>query len=137
MPLIGGYDVPKLCMSTVATDYPMIVTPHIIPCGPILQASKPLSEIDPELHTRISDRPTVLIVLGSLIICDESFAKTLYAACRVLLDRRRTCRCCGSFEGGDVGRSRQQVVAGLVARGRSLGSAQDGQCYLCGEPWWK
>jgi len=40
-------------------------------------------------------------------------------------------------EGGDVGRSRQQVVAGLVARGRSLGSAQDGQCYLCGEPWWK
>ena len=89
MPLIAGGDVPILCMSTPATEYPAIIPPDVICCGPILQASSPVREIDPELYSWLTGRPTVLIVLGSVVDLDDEALTIVWTACRVLLDRRK------------------------------------------------
>ena len=82
-------DSPVLCVSTPGTDYPGIIPPDIVCCGPILQDSALLEQVDPELYTWVSQRPTVLIVLGSLVRLSEEAAGHIYRSCQRLLEARK------------------------------------------------
>ena len=66
----------------------MRVPPDVICCGPILQHAAPLEETDPELYSWLSQRPTVLIVLGSHTRLDDRSAQRVLRSCLRLLDAR-------------------------------------------------
>ena len=89
MPLMAARESPVLCMSTPGTDYPGVIPNDLICCGPILQASSPLEEVDPELYAWVNKRPTVLIVLGSHVRLYEEAAGHIYRSCQRLLDARK------------------------------------------------
>lgn len=88
MPLFTLRSGPMLCVSHPAADYKAIVPDDLILCGPILQASPPLQEVDPELNAWISARPTVLIVLGSHFRLDEHDASAVMRGVQRLLEAR-------------------------------------------------
>ncbi|KAI0687509.1 hypothetical protein C8Q76DRAFT_788342 [Earliella scabrosa] len=80
---------PVLCVSTPGTDYPAVIPPDVICCGPILQEFAPLEDVDPELHAWLSQRPTVLIVLGSHVRLSEEAAGHIYRSLQHLLEARK------------------------------------------------
>ena len=84
-PIFRPRESPVLCVSTPGTDYPAVIPPDVVCCGPILQDSAPLEEVDPELHAWLSQRPTVLIVLGSHVRLSEEAAGHIYRSCQRLL----------------------------------------------------
>jgi hypothetical protein len=87
-PMFAKMTEPTLCMSTPSTDLPAIPHERVICCGPILQDSKPLQEVDLEMYTWIKKGPTVLIALGTLYAMDQDYATLVMTSVRVLLDRR-------------------------------------------------
>lgn len=62
-------DIPSdlifLVQSTPETDFPMLVPPNLLGCGPILPPSPPLAETHAELAAWISAGPTIVINMGS------------------------------------------------------------------------
>jgi hypothetical protein len=88
IPMFATMTEPTLCMSTPSTDLPAIPHERLICCGPILQDSNPLQEVDPEMYTWIKKGPTVLIALGTLYAMDRDYATLVMTSVRVLLDRR-------------------------------------------------
>ncbi|WVQ81035.1 hypothetical protein IAT38_003142 [Cryptococcus sp. DSM 104549] len=77
-----------LCMSSVGAEIPAILPPNVVCCGPILQASAPLEEVDKELFDWVMKRPTVMVVLGSFFLADKKYAENMLWALKALLARR-------------------------------------------------
>lgn len=82
-------EVTALCMSTPALEYPAIVPTDLVCCGPILLPTNSLQQQFPGLFGWVTQRPTVMIALGSHLPCAEKTAWDLYASLRVLLDKRQ------------------------------------------------
>ena len=91
-PVLAPHTRPIICMSTPAIEYPGKVPTHIRACGPILQPSKPLEEVDKQLHDWVMRGPLVLIVLGSHLGLTESSAKEIFNAIAALLRQRKDVR---------------------------------------------
>ncbi|ODN75856.1 hypothetical protein L202_05848 [Cryptococcus amylolentus CBS 6039] len=77
-----------MCMSTPEAEIPAVYPPGVICCGPILQHSKPLQEVNEKMYEWVMAKPTVLIVLGSHFVTSEEYANKVMAALNVLLDAR-------------------------------------------------
>jgi hypothetical protein len=88
LPLFSPRQAPTLCMAVPELEYPLIVPPSVIPCGPILLPSRPLAEADPELAAWVSRRPTVLILLGTLFDQDPAHAAATLGAIKILFANR-------------------------------------------------
>lgn len=70
------------------TDWPFSVIPrNVVGCGPILPASKPLVEIDPELARWLAARPTVVINMGSHVTYDAGQANEVMSAIEQSVNR--------------------------------------------------
>ncbi|KAK4225652.1 hypothetical protein QBC38DRAFT_482415 [Podospora fimiseda] len=68
-------------------DFPLEFIPdHIIPCGSIVRAVKPVLEVDPELDAWLKKGPTVFLALGSHIELTEKEALEVAGAFRFLFD---------------------------------------------------
>jgi hypothetical protein len=127
-PVFADRKFPALCMSHPVIEYPMIIPDDIICCGPILQVSPPLEEIDKRLFDWISSRATVLVVLGSHIRMNKSEAQKILTALRILLDKRPDVQVLwklmkvGDFQldGADVDGDRLRVTSWLEADPMSL-----------------
>jgi hypothetical protein len=123
IPLFGLRKFPVLCMSHPEVEYPMIIPDDVVCCGPILQASPPLEQVDKDLFNWISARPTVLVVLGSHIRMGKAEAQQILTALRIVLDKRRDVQVLwklmkfGDFEldGGDVDGDRLRIMSWLQA----------------------
>lgn len=91
LPILDKRFCPRLDVSCLPAEVDVVCPPNIIPCGPILQASsKPLDEVDPQLASWLgSRRQTVLVVLGSHIIMDETQWRELYGGIARFLDDRQ------------------------------------------------
>jgi hypothetical protein len=68
-------------------DFPAVQPAHVFPCGPIVRSAKPLWEVDPELGTWLSRRPTLYINLGSICHIEEERALELARAVVVVLEQ--------------------------------------------------
>lgn len=68
-------------------DYPVIPPSHIFPCGPIVRSARPLGDVDPELATWLSRRPTLYINLGSICHIEEERALELARGVVVVLEQ--------------------------------------------------
>jgi hypothetical protein len=88
IPCLASRTKPVLCMSVPELEYPMVIPPNLIPCGPILLPTRPLNKVDPELAAWIDRRPTVLIVLGSHFVQDPLHAAATLAGIKMLFSRR-------------------------------------------------
>ncbi|PHH58385.1 hypothetical protein CDD80_2410 [Ophiocordyceps camponoti-rufipedis] len=81
-----GDDKPKtLVGSHPELDYPGLVPPHIIACGPIMRTAAAVAESDPELGAWLARGPTVYVNLGSLYSIDEEQALEMARALAVVL----------------------------------------------------
>ncbi|WVQ93861.1 hypothetical protein IAU59_000939 [Kwoniella sp. CBS 9459] len=78
-----------MCMSTPEAELPAIIPDWLECCGPIVMKSPPLAEVDPELDQWVKSRPTVLIVLGTHYVMNETTANEMLKSIRVLLDIRK------------------------------------------------
>lgn len=74
-----------LLQSIPEFDYPMVVPPNVEPCGPILLASPPVSQVDPELATWLHKGPIVLLNLGSHTVSTAQDAVEIASGLRILL----------------------------------------------------
>ena len=70
-------------------EYPAVYSKNLIPCGPIIQASLPISEADPELDRWLKRGNVLLINLGSHWFYDETMATKMLSALKQLLRCRR------------------------------------------------
>jgi hypothetical protein len=75
-------------MSVPELEYPMAIPSNLIPCGPILLPTQPLTDVDPELAAWIDRRPTVLIVLGSHFVQGPDHAAATLFGVKMLLSKR-------------------------------------------------
>ncbi|KAK4120291.1 glycosyltransferase family 1 protein [Parathielavia appendiculata] len=75
-----------LVASRPEIDFPLVVPPHIIPCGPIIRPVPAVSEIDPDLDAWLRGGPTVLVNLGSHMVMTEADAVEMAGALRALLN---------------------------------------------------
>lgn len=80
--------IPLLLQTHPSSDFPSILPPNAVHCGPILRPSLPISEEDPELATWLARRPTALINMGSLVAFDNATKYQFALAIRTLLDTR-------------------------------------------------
>ncbi|GFZ44334.1 hypothetical protein JCM24511_02056 [Saitozyma sp. JCM 24511] len=127
-PVFADRKFPALCMSHPVLEYPMIIPDDIVCCGPILQVSPPLQQVDKRLFDWISSRSTVLVVLGSHIRMNKSEAQKILTALRILLDKRPDVQVLwklmkfGDFQldGADVDGDRLRVTSWLEADPMSL-----------------
>ncbi|WVW78290.1 hypothetical protein I302_100244 [Kwoniella bestiolae CBS 10118] len=78
-----------LCMSTPHAEIPLIIPDWLVCCGPILQASKPLEEVDKKLCEWVRARPTVLISLGTNLKYSQKDASEMWKSVRILLGLRK------------------------------------------------
>ncbi|RMJ20757.1 UDP-glucoronosyl and UDP-glucosyl transferase, partial [Aspergillus sp. HF37] len=63
-----------LIASAPAIEYPIVIPPSIVPCGPILAEPRSLDAVDPDLASWLASAPTVLINLGSHVQYDKEKA---------------------------------------------------------------
>ncbi|KAL2872668.1 uncharacterized protein BJX67DRAFT_369251 [Aspergillus lucknowensis] len=84
----AGHNVPLLIASRAELDFPSFVPKNISMCGPILRPSLPISEESPDLAKWLSQRPTVLVNLGSNVCFSRAHAKKFASGLRILLDAR-------------------------------------------------
>ncbi|KAF3760397.1 family 1 glycosyltransferase [Cryphonectria parasitica EP155] len=77
-----------LCPSLPELDFPMLVRPTTIGCGPIVLPARPVSEVDPELDTWLgrSCMKTVLVNLGTHYSTDSALALEVARALKSALD---------------------------------------------------
>ncbi|KAK4684396.1 hypothetical protein P7C73_g5781, partial [Tremellales sp. Uapishka_1] len=87
MPLFDKRSATVLCMSTPALEFPGIIPPDVICCGPFLQASQP--EPEGEIFHWTAQAPTVLVALGSHWRMDAEAAHDMLVALRVLMEKRK------------------------------------------------
>ncbi|KAF4591727.1 glycosyltransferase family 1 [Ophiocordyceps camponoti-floridani] len=81
-----GNDKPKTLVGSLPElDYPGLVPPHIITCGPIMRTAPSVGESDPELEAWLARGPTVYVNLGSLFFIDEEQALEMARALAVVL----------------------------------------------------
>jgi UDP:flavonoid glycosyltransferase YjiC (YdhE family) len=71
-------------------DFPVVIPPHVIPCGPIYIPARPIEADDEELAKWLLQRPTVYINLGSICRVSESRACELARAIRIVLSALRS-----------------------------------------------
>jgi hypothetical protein len=71
---------------TPETDFPCELKPNVTACGPLLLPFQSVGDGDAKLEAWLSQAPTVLINLGSLIKMDDAMAREFAAALKVLLD---------------------------------------------------
>lgn len=76
-----------LVASAPELEYPMIIPPNLIPCGPIVLDSPPQSNLDPDFLPWLESAPTVLINLGSHVMYDEERAVEFSRMINLLLSR--------------------------------------------------
>lgn len=66
----------KVLVSTLPElDFEAVIPAHVMPCGPIIRNAPPVSDVDPALHSWLSNGPTIYINLGSICRLDESRAE--------------------------------------------------------------
>lgn len=90
-PLVSSSEknpIPLLMASRAEIDYPCFVPDHITSCGPILRPCGRISEECPDLAQWLSQGSTVLINLGSNVLCGSEQARKLAGSLRRLLDAR-------------------------------------------------
>lgn len=76
----------KILVSTLPeTDFPLVVPPHVIPCGPIVVRSSTVASQDPELETWLHKSPTIYVNLGSIYRWDQNDALEFAKALRLVL----------------------------------------------------
>ncbi|WWD00742.1 hypothetical protein V866_007677 [Kwoniella sp. B9012] len=78
-----------ICMSTVGAELPLIIPDWVKCCGPIIQKSKKLAEVDPKSYEWCNLRPTVLVSLGTNLKYSEKDANEMLRSLRVLLGIRK------------------------------------------------
>jgi hypothetical protein len=66
-------------------DFPAVIPPHVIPCGPILTPARAIENDDQDLAKWLLGRPTIYINLGSICRISESQACELAGAIRIVL----------------------------------------------------
>lgn len=76
-----------LVASSPELEYPMIIPPNIIPCGPIVLDSQPHSGLDRAFLSWIESVPTVLINLGNHVTYDKRRAVEFVRMVDLLLSR--------------------------------------------------
>jgi hypothetical protein len=54
-----------LIASSPEIEYPMVIPPNVLPCGPIVSQPESLSAVDPDLASWLASCSTVLVNLGS------------------------------------------------------------------------
>jgi UDP:flavonoid glycosyltransferase YjiC (YdhE family) len=103
-------------MSTPELDWPAVIPDKYCAVGPILQAVESVGDEDPELATWLAQRPTVLIVLGSVYKTKGEFAaEMIQAICRIL-STRSDIQILWKLQSLRVGpKDVQQALKGLVA----------------------
>ena len=90
LPVFGGFPGKTLCMSSdPQLEYPCIVPPRVVSCGPILLPNKSLVEVDPELLTWLEKGPVIMIVLGSNLMMTQSEAESFKTCLRTVLGIRK------------------------------------------------
>ncbi|KAL2832900.1 hypothetical protein BDW59DRAFT_180514 [Aspergillus cavernicola] len=82
----GGHATLLLLASREEIDFPSHIPDNIILCGPILRPCAPISEENPELAEWLSQRPTVLVNLGSMVRFNSTQARKFVHGLRMLLD---------------------------------------------------
>lgn len=68
-------------------DFPAVQPDYVLPCGPIITSARPLRDVDPELGTWLSRRPTLYINLGSICQIEEDRALELARGVAVVLEQ--------------------------------------------------
>lgn len=81
-------DVPQITPSLPAADLPMNIPSNVYDCGPILVASPPIEESDPDLLDWLQKRPTVLVSLGTHFEAYAETVKEQALGLRILLEAR-------------------------------------------------
>lgn len=77
-----------LVANSAELDYPFDVLPsHVVPCGPIVRASRKLDTVDQSLEQWLSRGPTLCVNLGSHLEMTTSEAAEMAAAFRQFLDK--------------------------------------------------
>jgi hypothetical protein len=80
------YNQRILVASRAEIDFPLVIPPHITPCGPIIRPVPAVVDVDPDLDTWLRGGPTVLVNLGTHAIMTEKDALAMAGAIRILLD---------------------------------------------------
>ena len=80
--------VPLLLQTSPASDFPSVLPPHVSHCGPIVGPCTSISTENPELATWLSQRPTVLINMGSLVTFNDDAVCQFAKGLNMLLNRR-------------------------------------------------
>lgn len=78
--------IPLLTSNSPEIEFPMIIPPGLIPCGPILRPASSVEVADPALAGWLASGPTVYINLGSHFITQEDQAIELAKALRLVFD---------------------------------------------------
>ncbi|KAI5459311.1 glycosyltransferase family 1 protein [Mariannaea sp. PMI_226] len=77
----------KILVSTLPElDFPAIIPPHLLPCGPIMRLAPPIKESDPALQSWLAMGPTIYINLGSLFRLCEYQAVEIALALKSVMD---------------------------------------------------
>lgn len=80
-----------LCMTTPTPglDYPMDISDRVVCCGPIVQASRKVEDVDPELGRWLDKgRTMMLISLGTHFRLDRKKAEALCTSVKAVLNIR-------------------------------------------------
>ena len=85
LPIFAPKEVPHICVSVPPLDYPGVIPPSYLCCGPIV---RPSLTPDKGLNTWIKQRPTVLVSFGSNYMVDKKRYDILLAALQNLLEIR-------------------------------------------------
>jgi len=102
-------------MSTPQLDLPAVIPEKYCAVGPILQAVDSVEDKDPELATWLAQRPTVLIVLGSVFQTKGEFTAEMIQAICQLLSTRSDIQILWKLQSLQVGpEDVQQALKGLV-----------------------
>ena len=85
--LVTDTDKTPFILSTMSyTDFPCHVPEQFTLCGPILRPSAPVTQEMPELARWLSQRPTVLVTMGSHIRYNSDDRRQFAEGLRLLLD---------------------------------------------------
>ncbi|KAK2592288.1 hypothetical protein QQS21_010008 [Conoideocrella luteorostrata] len=82
-------DVKILVSSLPETDLPVVVPPHVIPCGPIILKSDPMALQSSELNPWLDQRPTIYVNLGSQYMWDENGIREFARALRIIFENTK------------------------------------------------
>lgn len=78
--------IPIILPTNPASDFPSVVPEHVTHCGPIVRPCGRLVEEHPELNTWLSQRPTVLISMGSMVSFKVEAQRQFAEGLRMLLE---------------------------------------------------